>query len=1278
MRLLRRAIPSSLVLWVFTLLVCCTFAYQSSSMNIRDDERSALHDLYTATHGKHWKWTGPAGRWNFSDPLVNPCETNLTWQGITCASSGESLYYVTTINLTDYNMAGSIPASLSQLTGLQEIIFNANRLTGSIPSSLRALGNLTIFSFLNNKLQGQLPCWLFGIDLPLLQVIDLAVNNLTGTLCDAAEGVESQLFTMRLSSNNLTGTLPSSWQNLTQLNSLYISSNMLNGSLPPKWATLRHLQSLYLSSNHLIGSIPFEYGSMSSLTYLQLSYNRLTGSVPSSLSNLTELTILNLRDNFLRGTLESCFSAATQTKLRTVDLSNNQFQGTLPEQLYSMRSLKTIAAVSNCFEYSITPAICGSPGLENLVLDGLQSATACRSYFLPGLSRSYEVKHPFHSSLPACLFSMASLLVLHLSGNGLTGSIPADVRINPPMLDLSLSHNQLTGSIPLVLQKHDWMKFDLSNNFFDNILHSDFGSDYFNYTRYFLDRVAEANITSSDRYSYEAFRQSITNLTCPIIVIDPEENYEVSCLDVTDRTYSLYQNRLSGNIPFFFQHQKDVRVLFGNSFDCRLDHSDLPRHDPHSAGYVCGSEIFDVVYYLWLSLAAVLAAVVAVMWYYWTLPSLDGPQQQHNSIRSFLLSLPSWSIARHLQHRSDDILRLQLYTDFFQQYRQLCGYTCQCALFSVLVLSPIYLVLNVFYQTHEYQYAYALSIMYLAGPVPAAVLMTVLLLMLTAVRYYAVAYVTDNPYFKNELLQEDGEWDRDREVRCDSVEDTAVRDSDFFRGSMAFVRSTAVVVVEEVRRTALTLVTVDFRRTTYLYSVVSSINAAVMLPLNFAFVYVSLYESSSVIVLAQMLQPALKLSWDLFLPTLIRFFADRLWHTPLHSRELDLSQVRAKVVLLLLFLMVINSIAMPCLVVLVVSPHCFYNFFVPASSVTSTYPLVECSVYDSNGECVVSVLQLYSTSYTPPFSYSYQCADDIVSKYAPSLVYQCVLLTFAYPLSVLAAIHVFKHYPSDSLLFKTVHAIYPSVLLKTTTTAAASGGAISSQQTVVKVQGAAVGGSSPDNPIPSACKDATITGRALSGVTLTANDDHDRDHEQGKKGSTSSSTREETAAVFDASLEIVYFLSLSGSMLTFGVAFPPLTVALLLAIISLWCLSRHTCDRFLLEALSARRLVEVDALTHDCRGAINRSMILNSFWVIICCSACFYSLFLFDMLGYKHAYWIIIVTALWPLSLYSVEAACRRYYAKWKGTQQTSTDAAGIGVIAVELSTAQSPLPMPS
>lgn len=191
---------------------------------------------------------------------------------------------------------------------------------------------------------------------------------------------------------------------------------------------------------------------------------------------------------------------------------------------------------------------------------------------------------------------------------------------------------------------------------------------------------------------------------------------------------------------------------------------------------------------------------------------------------------------------------------------------------------------------------------------------------------------------------------------------------------------------------------------------------------------------------------------------------------------------------------------------------------------------------------------------------------------------------------------------------------------------------------------------------------------------------------------------------FDASLEIVYFLTLTGSLLTFGVVFPPLSVAM----VALGCTARHVCDRFLLQHVtmmmmmttttttsssSSRRLVEVDALAHDCRGAINQSMIRNSSWVIIGCSSCFYSLFLFDMLGngvnYKQAFWIVIVTALSPLCLYAVEVACRRgrrSYDKWKmaeegkgrNKQKNSIDIdIGSGVAAVELSVAQSPLSMP-
>ena len=38
--------------------------------------------------------------------------------------------------------------------------------------------------------------------------------------------------------NNITGTLPPSWSNMTQLQVLYLYSNSLTGTLPPSWSSM--------------------------------------------------------------------------------------------------------------------------------------------------------------------------------------------------------------------------------------------------------------------------------------------------------------------------------------------------------------------------------------------------------------------------------------------------------------------------------------------------------------------------------------------------------------------------------------------------------------------------------------------------------------------------------------------------------------------------------------------------------------------------------------------------------------------------------------------------------------------------------------------------------------------------------------------------------------------------------------------------------------------------------------------------------------------------------
>jgi hypothetical protein len=146
--------------------------------------------------------------------------------------------------------------------------------------------------------------------------------------------------------------------------------------------------------------------------------------------------------------------------------------------------------------------------------------------------------------------------------------------------------------------------------------------------------------------------------------------------------------------------------------------------------------------------------------------------------------------------------------------------------------------------------------------------------------------------------------------------------------------------------------------------------------------------------------------------------------------------------------------------------------------------------------------------------------------------------------------------------------------------------------------------------------------------------------------------------IYNASLDIVYYLSMIGSLLTFGVVFPLLSIPICLAIISLYYTSKYICDNFLIEIIMASNEIKkqqqqqqkqqqqekqllvlyLKFINYECHGIITKSIIKHAFWIIITSCSCFYSVFLFDILadknGYTNSFWIIIVTCLIPFYLY--------------------------------------------
>jgi hypothetical protein len=266
------------------------------------------------------------------------------------------------------------------------------------------------------------------------------------------------------------------------------------------------------------------------------------------------------------------FDASTQVAMLDVFLNDNQLTGTLPDELFRLPKLNTIVAQGNCFTGTLSAAMCESPAMVSLILDGLHTSTACRRELLSA-TRSYTTDRDVHGTIPACLFGMPFLVSLHLAGNGLTGTLASVGNITAGLVDLTVSHNYLTGTIPAIIQAHSWHNLDVSFNRLTGTLKDSFGSLY----------------SSSSG-------ETAGNLT----------------YNSTAITLALQNNRLSGRIPSSLVHMQNVSVLGSNMFTCKIDKSDLPKHDSDRDNYQCGSDAFNGPFYVVLILF-ILAAVLMVL-----------------------------------------------------------------------------------------------------------------------------------------------------------------------------------------------------------------------------------------------------------------------------------------------------------------------------------------------------------------------------------------------------------------------------------------------------------------------------------------------------------------------------------------------------------------------------------------------------------------------------------------------------------------------------------------
>ena len=355
-----------------------------------------------------------------------------------------------------------------------------------------------------------------------------------------------------LFNNRLSGSIPSSLGNLTNLQELWLFDNELSGSIPSSLGNLTNLQGLWLFDNELSGSIPSSLGNLTNLQGLGLRNNQLSGCIPAGLRDVesNDLDLLGLsdcggggrtvpdraalvalyqatdgdnwqnNDNWLSNKpLDEWYGVTTDASGRVTRLvlgsplsRGNDLLGSIPQELGGLSNLEVLQLSRNDLSGSIPSSLGNLSNLQRLALNG----------------------NELSGSIPSSLGNLTNLRELRLHGNDLSGSIPSSLGNLTNLQRLDLYHNDLSGSIPSSLGN------------LTNLRHLWLG-----------DNRLSGSIPSS-----------LGNLT----------NLQV---------LALYNNRLSGSIPSSLGNLTNLREL-------RLRNNDLSGSIPSSLGNLTNLQLLQL------------------------------------------------------------------------------------------------------------------------------------------------------------------------------------------------------------------------------------------------------------------------------------------------------------------------------------------------------------------------------------------------------------------------------------------------------------------------------------------------------------------------------------------------------------------------------------------------------------------------------------------------------------------------------------------------------------
>ncbi|KAH9717790.1 putative receptor-like protein kinase [Citrus sinensis] len=424
------------------------------------------------------------------------------------------------LNVAENQLTGQLPPSIGNISTLQQLGVGENKLYGIIPESLGQLRDLNFLSvaennfsgmlppifnissleqisLLTNRFEGRLPLNI-GFNLPKLKILIVGQNNLTGSIPQSFSNA-SNLVILNLSGNHFSGKVGidfSSLPNITRLNlgqnnlgsgsigdldfitlltncskleTLGLNSNRFGGSLPRSIANLSTITIIAMGLNQISGTIPLEIRNLANIYALGLEYNQLTGTIPYTIGELINLQALDFSANNLHGIIPD--SIGNLSTLNSLWLGFNNLQGNIPSSLGNCKNLMLLNVSKNKLTGTLPPQILEITTLSSLLDLSSNLISGSIPLVVGNLKNLIQLdisRNRFSGEIPTTLSSCTSLEYLKMQDNSFRGSIPSSLISLKSIEVLDLSCNNLSGQIPEYLEDLSFLEYlNLSYNDFE-------------------------------------------------------------------------------------------------------------------------------------------------------------------------------------------------------------------------------------------------------------------------------------------------------------------------------------------------------------------------------------------------------------------------------------------------------------------------------------------------------------------------------------------------------------------------------------------------------------------------------------------------------------------------------------------------------------------------------------------------------------------------------------------------------------------------------------------